>query len=131
MFPVIMEERADTLTAYHNGKPIFTSNSGWLHPIFELEEYLSKHTYDTADIHVEDTIIGKAAAILLCRMGIPSVDAGLLSRLGEQVFKSHGVHYTGDKIVSRISCETEDVLAQIDDFEEAYAILKERAAPHS
>ena len=126
-----MEERADTLTAYYNGKPIFTSNSNWLHPIFELEAYLNKHTYDTGKIHVEDTIIGKAAAILLCRIGIRSVEAGLLSRPGEQVFKDHNVEYTGNKMVDRISCETEEVLAEIDDFEEAYAILKERAGKAS
>ncbi len=124
-----MEERADTLTAYHNGKPIFTSNSNWLHPIFELEGYLAKHTYDAGDIHVEDTIIGKAAAILFCRLGISSIEAGLMSRLGEQVFKSQNVRYSSDKMVDRISCETEDILAQIDDFEEAYAILQERASP--
>jgi zinc transport system ATP-binding protein len=125
-----MEDRADTFTAYHNGKPIFTSNSNWLHPIFELEQYLAKHTYDIGDIHVEDTIIGKAAAILLCRIGISSVDVGILSRLGEQVLKSRNVRYTSGKLVDRISCETEDILEPIDDFDEAYVILQERAAPH-
>lgn len=122
-----MEERVDTLAAYHNGKPIFTSNANWLYPLFELENYLAKHTYDVGDIHVEDTIIGKAAAILLCRIEIGSVEAGLLSRLGEQVFKSRHVRYSSNKLVDRISCETEDILAPIDDFEEAYAILRERA----
>ena len=126
-----MVERADTLTAYYNGKPIFTSNSNWLHPIFELEGYLDKHTYDTAEMHVEDTIIGKAAAILLCRIGIRSVEAGLLSRLGEEVFKRNDVEYTAKETVDRISCETEEVLAQIDDFDEAYAILRERAGKAS
>jgi hypothetical protein len=124
-----MEDRADTFTAYYNGKPIFTSNSNWLHPIFEFEQYLAKHTYSIDDIHVEDTIIGKAAAILLCRIGISSIEVGILSRLGEQVLKNRHVRYTSDKLVDRISCETEDILEPIDDFEAAYVILQERAGP--
>jgi hypothetical protein len=32
-----------TLTVFCNGTPIFTSNSKWLHPLFELEEYLATH----------------------------------------------------------------------------------------
>ncbi len=122
-----MEEKADTLTAYQNGKPIFTSNSNWLYPIFELERHFTGHTYNAGDIHVKDTIVGKAAAILLCRLGISSVEAGVLSRLGEQVFKDRDIRYSYDELVDRIYCETEEILSPIDDFEKAYAILRKRA----
>ena len=40
---------------------------------------------------MEDTIIGKAAAILICRLGIKKVKVGTLSRLGEAVFKVDAV----------------------------------------
>ena len=122
-----METRADTLTAYYAGKPIFTSNGNWLHPLFELERYLEAHSYDPAELHVEDTIIGKAAAILICRMGIRSIKVGTLSRLGEHVLKNQKVAYDYDKLVDRIFCQTEDILGTVDDFEEAYALLCERA----
>ncbi len=122
-----MEARADTLSAYYNGKLIFTSNGNWLHPLFELERYLDDHSYPAADIHVEDTIIGKAAAVLICRMGIKSLKVGTLSRLGEQVLKDENVDYTYNIMVDRVFCQTEDLLESIGDFDEAYALLCERA----
>ena len=122
-----MEERADTLTAYHDGKPIFTSNGNWLYPLFELESYLAKQTFDPREIRVVDTIIGKAAAILLCRIGIGAVEAGILSKPGERVFKSREVDYTFGELVDLIACATEEILSPIDDFEEAYEILLARA----
>jgi hypothetical protein len=122
-----MEPRADTLTAYYNGKPIFTSNGNWLHPLFELERYLAAHSYDAADIHVEDTIIGKAAAILICRMGIKSLKVGTLSVLGERVLKDESVDYAYDTMIDRVFCQTEDLLEAVDDFDEAYGLLCERA----
>jgi hypothetical protein len=32
-----------TLTVLYEGSPIFTSHGKWLHPLFELEEYLVPH----------------------------------------------------------------------------------------
>ena len=127
MLLLVIDERPDTLTAYLNERPIFSSNGNWLYPIFDFEEYLAKHPYNPGDIHVEDTIVGKAAAVLFCRLGIKSLKAGLLSRLGEGVLKTHNVKYSADTVVDRISCQTEDILATIDDFDESYSILKERA----
>ena len=32
-----------TLTVLYEGSPIFTSHGKWLHPLFELEDYLAAH----------------------------------------------------------------------------------------
>ena len=122
-----MDIRADTLRVYHNGKLVFTSNGNWLHPLFELEHFLVAHSYNSADILVEDTIIGKAAAVLVCRLGIRKLKVETLSRLGESVLKAQGVDYAYDQLVDRIFCQTEELLDSIEDFDETYALLCERA----
>jgi hypothetical protein len=37
--------QAPTLIVFRNGTPIFTSHGKWLHPLFELEEYLADHAW--------------------------------------------------------------------------------------
>jgi hypothetical protein len=37
--------QAPTLIVFRNGTPIFTSHGNWLHPLFELEEYLADHAW--------------------------------------------------------------------------------------
>jgi hypothetical protein len=34
-----------TLTVLQDGTPIFTSYGKWLHPLFELEDYLADHAF--------------------------------------------------------------------------------------
>ena len=121
------QERKDTLRVFYDGKPVFSSNGKWLHPLFELEKYLRAHSFQLSLLKVEDTVAGKAAAILLCRMGISSVHVGILSRLGEKVFASNGVKFSYDRLVNRIDCRTEDLLQEVEDFEQAYVLLEKRA----
>ena len=80
--------QAPTLTVLQDGMPIFTSHSTWLHPLFELEAYLAEHPIQPEDLILQDKIIGKAAALLIYRLGFRTVKAGILSRLGEAVL--HG-----------------------------------------
>ena len=58
-----------TLTVCRNGTPIFISNSKWLHPLFELEAYLVEHLIQPENLILQDKIIGKAAALLIHRLG--------------------------------------------------------------
>ena len=44
-----------------------------------------------------------------------------------EVLKHHNVTYSYDEVVERISCQTELLLATIDDLDEAYQILCKRA----
>lgn len=122
-----MSERADTLRVYNGGDLVFSSNGSWLHPLFDLEDHLATNRYEMRAVHVEDTIVGKAAAMLMVRMGVRSVYAGILSIPGEEVFRAAGVVCDCGRRVDRIDCRTEELLASVDDIEQAYTVLRERA----
>src|SRR5262245_38960298 len=116
-----------TLTVFRNGTPIFTSHGKWLYPLFELEAYLADHAFQPAHLILQDKIIGKAAALLIHRLGFQTVKAGVLSRLGEAVLQRHGIAYTSEQLVERIHCQTEELLATVEDPDEAYRLVKVRA----
>jgi zinc transport system ATP-binding protein len=116
-----------TLTVLHESTPIFTSNNKWLHPLFELEDYLAEHPIQPDRLVLQDKIIGKAAALMIHRLGFRTVKAGILSRLGAAVLQRHGIAYTYEQLVDRIHCQTEELLATVEDPEEAYRLVKVRA----
>ena len=119
--------QAPTLTVLYEGSPIFTSHGKWLHPLFELEAYLAEHPIQPEDLILQDKIIGKAAALLIYRLGFRTVKAGILSRLGEAVLQRYGIAYTYEQLVDRIHCQTEDLLAEVEDPEAAYQLVRVRA----
>src|SRR5215471_8589877 len=119
--------QAPTLIVFCNGTLIFTSYGTWLHPLFELEAYLADHPIEPAQLTLQDKIIGKAAALLIHRLGFHTVKAGVLSRLGEAVLQRHGIVYTYEQLMERIHCQTEELLATVEDPEEAYQLVKARA----
>jgi Domain of unknown function (DUF1893) len=116
-----------TLTVFHDETPIFTSTAKWLHPLFELEDFLANHPMQPERLLLQDKIIGKAAALMIYRLGFRRVKAGVLSRLGEAVLGRHGITYTYEQLVDRIRCQTEELLADLEVPEEAYGLLRERA----
>ena len=93
----------------------------------ELEAYLADHAFQPAKLPLQDKILGKAAALLIHRLGFRTVNAGVLSRLGEAVLQRHGMAYTYELLVDRIRCQTEELLATVEDPEEAYRLVKVRA----
>src|SRR3989442_16032862 len=95
-----------TLTVLYEGSPIFTSHGKWLHPLFELEEYLAAHPIQPENLILQDKIIGKAAALMIHRLGFRTVKAGVLSSLAEVVLQRYGIAYTYDQLVERIHCQT-------------------------
>jgi len=111
----------------YEGTPIFTSYGKWLHPLFELEEYLANRAIEPENFILQNKIIGKAAALLIHRLGFRIVKAGILSRLGEAVLQRYGIAYTYEQLVERIHCQTEELLATVEDPEEAYQLVKVRA----
>ncbi len=119
--------QAPTLTVLQDGTPIFTSHGTWLYPLFELEAYLAEHACQPAQLLLQDKIIGKAAALLIHRLGFRTVQAGILSRLGEVVLQRYGLVYTYQQLVDRIRCQTEELLATVEAPEEAYQLVKARA----
>jgi Domain of unknown function (DUF1893) len=116
-----------TLTVLYEGSPIFTSHGKWLHPLFELEDYLAEHPIQPENLLLQDKIIGKAAALLIHRLGFRTVKAGVLSRLGEAVLQRYGIAYTYEVLVDRIHCQTEELLATVEEPEAAYQLVKVRA----
>ena len=116
-----------TLTVTLDGKTIFTSAARWLHPLFELERFLDSTPCDRARLVVKDKIVGRAAAMLLVRLGIRRVQAGILSLPGREVLEAHAVQFEYGELVARIECQTEELLLRETDLERAYALLAERA----
>jgi hypothetical protein len=116
-----------TLRAYYGQREVFSSVGKWLYPLFELEEFLDTSSYQPETLRLEDKIVGKAAALLLVRLGVRQVKAGVLSKLGREVLERHRVLYSAGQIVERIDCQTEILLSEVEDPEQAYRIVAQRA----
>jgi len=121
------DNRPPSLQVFLGERLVFVSDGRWLHPLFDLEEFLKGSGYPPEELSASDRIVGKAAALLLARMGIRTLHAGILSRLGEGVLKQRKVAYRFDSRVDRIDCATEQLLSDIDDLEIAYRLLVDRA----
>jgi len=116
-----------SLELFSDSLRIFSSAGKWLHPLFELEDFLAGSSLAREALSLRDRIVGKAAALLIVRLGIRRVQAGVLSRLGLEVFEAQGVKVTWEQLVERIACQTESALALVQDPEQAYALLRQRA----
>jgi len=115
------------LEVFNDGKLIFYSNAKWLHPLFELENFLSTNNYAPAKLTVKDKIVGRAAALLQVYFGIRTIKAGIMSELGKEVLDKYEVKFEYDKLVDRIQCRTEEMLKDEYDPEKAYTTIKELA----
>lgn len=109
------------------GQAVYNSNGSWLHPLLDLTAFLLDRPVDTSDCTLHDKIVGRAAALLIVRLGIRSVQADVISRRAIPVFEAHGVAWQGASVVDRIDCRTEDILADEHDPESAYRIIRDRA----
>jgi len=118
---------AHALEAFSGETLIFYSDGKWLYPLFELEGFLAPMNYEPAHLVVKDKIVGRAAALLLIRLGVGYVIAGIMSRPGKEALEKHEVKYEYERLVDRITCRTEELLIDEYDPQKAYAILKERA----
>jgi hypothetical protein len=105
---------------------VFASSGRWLHPLFELSDFVARMGTDVSAAELHDKVVGRASAFLIVRLGIRRVHAALLSRLGKDVLDRAGVVLTWDSLVERITCTTETLLEGVTDAEDAYRILCER-----
>ncbi len=106
---------------------IFQSNGKWLYPLFDLEDYHKTHPFDMGRASVVDKVVGKAAALLLLRLGVGHVHGEIMSDLAIEVFEKAGIPYSYTQRVPRIDCQTEEILITINDPETAYQVLCQRA----
>jgi hypothetical protein len=118
---------AKTLKVVKENQILFESDKRWLHPLFDLEKFLTKNSMDLSGAMLHDKVVGKAAAMLMVRLGAGSVHAQVLSKLGKSILESNSITYMYHILVDRIDCQTEELLENIDDLETAYKLLKERA----
>jgi len=116
-----------TLEVYLTEKLIFHSDGKWLHPLLELDKFLSNKDYDRSLLLVKDKIVGRAAAMVLIHLRIQNVKAGIMSKPGIDVFKKHQVNYEYEKIVDRIQCRTEEMLKNEIDPNSAYELINKLA----
>ena len=110
-----------------DSKVLFESAGRWLHPLFELEQFLAERKIDVSRGEIHDKVVGRGSAFLIVRLGIGKAHAGMLSRLGKDVLDRAGVACTWDVLVQEIECSTESILRDIIDPDEAYRVLAERA----
>ena len=122
-----LRQGAANLLLYSGDEILFSSTGKWLHPLFELEEFLGTAALEPASLRLRDKIVGKAAAMLMVRMGFRAVHGSTMSRLAKEFFDRRGVSYTFERLVDRIDCQTEALLAEEDDVDHAYALLAARA----
>ena len=115
------------------GEPLFSSPGRWLHPLFELEEFLAAHpgpggglTASAPGLFLRDRVIGSAAAFLILRLGLSEVEADIAGRRALQLLRERGVAAEAQSCVEAIGCATEQLLQDVSDPEAAYRILAER-----
>ncbi len=116
-----------SLIVSRNDKVVFTSDEHWLHPLFELEDFLAKENIPANELFLRDKIAGKAAACLIVRLGIRRCHIELLSERALPVFKSNGIEFSFDQIVEHIQCRTEDLISDKMSIDEAWLFLRKRA----
>ena len=110
-----------------DGQVLFSSTGKWLHPLFELEQFLKAREMNASQGEIRDKVVGRGSALLMVRLGVRKAHAGLLSRLGKDVLERAGVTLTWDTLIDEIQCSTEGILREVTDPDEAYPILAERA----
>ena len=117
-------EHGYTLGLYSAGQLIFSDRGHWLHPLFALERFLSDHP-DTRveECLLHDVVVGRAAALLVARLGVSRLHAELLSGRAESVLDANRIEYTCSERIERIGCRTEDMLAEVERPEEAYTTI--------
>ena len=106
---------------------IFTSDSHWLHPLFEFDDFLSKNAYPVSDLFLQDKIAGKAAACMIVHLGIKRCHIELISERAIPVFEKAGVDYTYGTRVEHIDCRTEYLISDDMPVDEVWLFLRKRA----
>ena len=117
------------LKIFASGTQIFYSESKWLHPIFEFETFLQTYDGPRDNLTAWDSAIGKAASVLLIRLGIKQMHGELVSELAvkyvESVLGKEKISWT--TLVDRLMCQTESQLENLTDSDEMYYLLRQRA----
>lgn len=124
-----------SLQVFNRDSLIFESSGKWLHPLFELEEFLKTYDGERDMLCSHDCAVGKAAAVLTIRLGIKKINADLLSENALRYINLHNAHAAeSDRVgveyshlVPKLMCATENQLEELDDDDYMYFLLRQRA----
>jgi hypothetical protein len=106
---------------------VFQSSGRWLHPLFDLGEYLGAHPeIDPGSLVLRDRVVGRAAAFLMVQFGIRTLGTDVVSQRAIPVLDGAGIRWSATEVVDRIGCQTEDLLAEVSDPLAAWQILEVR-----
>ena len=76
---------------------------------------------------IKDKIVGRAAALMMVKLGIRNLHAGMLSARGQEVLDHFHVEYSYTNLVEKILCKTEDILKDEMNPATAFHLLSKRA----
>lgn len=121
--------RGSLTCAIVRGEQIYTSEKRGVAPLLEL---LNTGT-DVQGFSAADRIVGKAAALLYCLLGVKEVYADVMSALAEEALHSHGILCECGARVLRIKnrtgeglCPMESAVEHIDDPLSAMHAIEEK-----
>lgn len=120
-------KNGDTLNIFEEEKLIFSSQSNWLNPLFEADEFIKQNSSKFNNLSAHDTAGGKAAAALMIHLGIKKVHFNLISEPAITLLEKHKVKVIFDKKVSKLACMTETILEDEENIEKIYSILRIKA----
>ena len=106
---------------------MFTSDSHWLHPLFELNDFLQEKQIPVKELFLRDKIAGKAAACMMAYLGITKCHIELMSKRAVPVFEVAGIVYSYDRMVEQIDCRTEYLIDDDMSVDDAWLFLRKRA----
>ena len=117
-----------TICLCKNGECLYSEKKG-IAPMMDLiASGANLEGYSVADL-----VVGKAAALLFVKCGIKNVFAKTLSENGKKILERFGIDYEyetlAEKIINRAGpdiCPMEKAVANTDDSEEAFKILKNK-----
>jgi ABC-type Mn2+/Zn2+ transport system ATPase subunit len=127
---------ADTTLCVYSGAQLIFANSGkWLMPLFDLEKFFASYTGQRTDLSAHDTAVGKAAIVLMVRLGITRIHANIASSLAfayvdtlnETRPDKNKILLSCSNRVPQLLCATESLLSGMTDSDTMYSLLRRRA----
>jgi hypothetical protein len=105
---------------------IFSDNGKWIHPLFNLKEFIERNNLNPKSLYLNDKIIGLGAAVVIAKIGIPNCHGMLVSKLAVAYLEKQSIGITLAELVDRIACKTEELLNIDMSIDEAFEILDNR-----
>jgi len=92
-----------------------------------IEDIIKEKQLNIAGAEIVDKVVGKAGALLLTRLNVCSVHAGVMSQKAITIFDTNLIKYSYNLLVESIDCKTEEILNDVYDPEIAYHLIRKMA----